>query len=248
MKEAVGDDMLDAIEIAIETNTDLYSCIGAPTFSSSSDLRAAYKTTAMRLHPDRLSAESEETRAEGEEAFKRANNAFEILSNEAARSLYDEMTGLRPTMHMFANRALPNPVDEHAFVVMNTEAAGVAYIPLASVMRGCAVEHAGQKIVISPGVLERERVFVETPHGAAYIEIRSLPDSRFERGGCTIGTTPADLVIRAKKADRGIAESIDGLRGVWVSTPTDTRVELANLGLPDRDRPDRRGRLVIVFA
>jgi curved DNA-binding protein CbpA len=65
--------------------------LGLSPSASAADIKAAYRRLALRLHPDRNAGS-----AEAEEAFKRLNNAYQILSDPARRLAYDQALGYAP--------------------------------------------------------------------------------------------------------------------------------------------------------
>ncbi len=64
---------------------DLYSVLGVSRNASSDDIKQAYRKLASKLHPDKNPGNS------GAEArFKRVNQAYQVLSDQKRRELYDE--------------------------------------------------------------------------------------------------------------------------------------------------------------
>lgn len=70
----------------------LYEILQVPPTATKDEIKKAYKSMALKTHPDRVPPE-EKTRAEA--AFQKINAAYEVLSNDAARREYD-MTGQVP--------------------------------------------------------------------------------------------------------------------------------------------------------
>jgi len=69
-----------------------YDVLGVSTRATKEDIKRAYKTLAMKLHPDkrqRKDSETKETKAKANDAFAAAALAHEILSDDARRAEYD---------------------------------------------------------------------------------------------------------------------------------------------------------------
>ncbi|KAH9924731.1 uncharacterized protein B0H18DRAFT_1010949 [Fomitopsis serialis] len=70
--------------------TNLYETLGLDRNASPEDVRKAYRKRALKTHPDRLSLQtSEADKATAAEEFRKVNNAYEVLSDEENRKLYD---------------------------------------------------------------------------------------------------------------------------------------------------------------
>ena len=65
------------------TKKDYYEVLGVARTASQSDIRKAYRKLARKYHPDLNSS------ADAEERFKELNEAYEILSDDKKRSMYD---------------------------------------------------------------------------------------------------------------------------------------------------------------
>jgi len=75
---------------------DYYETLGVSRDASEADLKKAYRRLAMKHHPDRNSANSEESEAK----FKEAKEAHEVLSDAKKRAAYDQYghAGVDPSM------------------------------------------------------------------------------------------------------------------------------------------------------
>jgi Ca-activated chloride channel family protein len=68
---------------------DYYAILGIPRSASVEDIRRAYREAALRLHPDKNPGE------EAAELFLQVNRAYEVLSDSAQRSAYDQQLSAR---------------------------------------------------------------------------------------------------------------------------------------------------------
>jgi molecular chaperone DnaJ len=72
-------------------DVDLYAILGVQRDASQDDIKRAYRKLARQYHPDLNSGDPEL-----EERFKQATMAYEILSDPAKRSQYDQFGTTRP--------------------------------------------------------------------------------------------------------------------------------------------------------
>lgn len=64
---------------------DYYEVLGVERGASEADLKKSYRRLAMKFHPDRNPGDKE-----AEDAFKEANEAYEVLSDASKRAAYDQ--------------------------------------------------------------------------------------------------------------------------------------------------------------
>ncbi|KAI5121626.1 hypothetical protein M0805_001155 [Coniferiporia weirii] len=69
---------------------DLYEALNVTRDAPPEEIRKAYRKMALQTHPDRLPPGATETeKARAEEQFRKVNNAYEVLSDEEKRRIYD---------------------------------------------------------------------------------------------------------------------------------------------------------------
>lgn len=64
---------------------DYYKVLDVPRNASEADIKKAYRRLAMKFHPDRKPGDKD-----AEESFKEVKEAYEVLSDEQKRAIYDQ--------------------------------------------------------------------------------------------------------------------------------------------------------------
>ncbi len=67
-------------------SNDYYSILGVAKTATADELKKAYRTLALKYHPDRNPGDKE-----AEEKFKEVNNAYQVLSDPEKRQRYDAL-------------------------------------------------------------------------------------------------------------------------------------------------------------
>lgn len=68
------------------SSTNLYGVLGVEKDSSAADIKKAYRRLALRTHPDKVDPKE---RDKAEAKFKEVSKAYEILSDDEKRKMYD---------------------------------------------------------------------------------------------------------------------------------------------------------------
>jgi molecular chaperone DnaJ len=81
---------------------DYYEVLGVPRSASADDLKKAFRKLALKFHPDKNPGDKK-----AEDAFKEVNEAYETLSDQQKRQMYDQFghagaqAGFRPGQNPF---------------------------------------------------------------------------------------------------------------------------------------------------
>ncbi|MCK4836029.1 MAG: molecular chaperone DnaJ [Candidatus Aminicenantes bacterium] len=67
------------------TKRDFYEILGVPRNAPTEEIKKAYRTLALKYHPDRNQGDTD-----SEEKFKEASEAYSVLGNDEKRQIYDQ--------------------------------------------------------------------------------------------------------------------------------------------------------------
>lgn len=70
---------------------DYYKILGVPSTASLQDIKKAYRKLALKHHPDQHHSSVDTDKKKAEQAFKEATEAYEVLSDESKRKMYDQV-------------------------------------------------------------------------------------------------------------------------------------------------------------
>jgi DnaJ-class molecular chaperone len=93
---------------------DYYGILGLDRAASASEVRAAYKKFALLLHPDKYRSESQEQQDAISERFMEVAKAFDVLTNEDMRIVYDKC---RDYMETNPGKGLPTLTPEESMQI-----------------------------------------------------------------------------------------------------------------------------------
>src|ERR1700739_4326595 len=71
--------------MATTTKQDYYELLGVPRKAAQKDIRAAYRKLARKYHPDLNPGDKS-----SEEKFKQVQEAYDVLSDDKKRQMYDQ--------------------------------------------------------------------------------------------------------------------------------------------------------------
>ncbi|DBA03172.1 TPA: hypothetical protein N0F65_003892, partial [Lagenidium giganteum] len=84
--------------IHINASMNYYERLNLPRDASPKQIRAAYKASALKWHPDRWSQAAPHERVAAEQVFKLLAESYEVLSDPDERKAYDEHLARSPTL------------------------------------------------------------------------------------------------------------------------------------------------------
>ena len=70
---------------------DYYKILGVPSNASLQDIKKAYRKLALKHHPDKHEKSSSTEKQKAEKMFQEISEAYEVLSDEKKRKMYDQM-------------------------------------------------------------------------------------------------------------------------------------------------------------
>jgi len=245
---------------------DYYNILGIPRTATPEEIKKAYRTLAMKHHPDR---------GGDQEQFKRVTQAYDTLSNSDKRSAYDAPNhGFSFNSQQAQNPFGQNPF-EHIFgqgfaqrqTPRNRDITLVANIELKDVLIG---KNLIMQYQLSTGRLET--VTVDVPAGAKHgdtIQYEGLGDEghpRYPRGNLLVRITVGKQKNWERDNDNLITKKrinvFDLLLGcvILIETLDDRQLELKipkgtqigttfsipNYGIPNM-RSGQRGKMFVVI-
>lgn len=181
---------------------DFYSVLGVKSGASQPEIKRAYRTMALRHHPDANNGDSR-----SEERFKQIVQAYDVLSDPAQKTRYDAIRsafpggrGGRPAGFAkyagkgpvnFARYVPPTPGNDiHTGVVLSARDARKGLnVEVKSVERGSPTRTV--IVFIPPGTVDGHQIRLDRrggfgqnggPSGDLYVTVSVLPSKLFARG------------------------------------------------------------------
>ena len=94
-----------------DSKDNLYAVLGVKEAASQSEIRKAYRALALTYHPDKVAAEPHDVQVEAAQAMAKLNYAYDVLSSEGKRRLYDsQRTRDDPPVVVQQLTRLPRPI------------------------------------------------------------------------------------------------------------------------------------------
>jgi curved DNA-binding protein CbpA len=143
---------------------DYYAVLGVPRDASAPDIRRAYRRVARRHHPDL------NRHPDGPERFAAAAQAYEVLSDPAARARYDEQFPSHPVATRRSpprSRPWPTAAGRRGVLELTErEAAHLARFPLR------LVDERGTQIVVPAGTSDGDELVLRESDRLIVLEVR----------------------------------------------------------------------------
>ena len=73
-----------------DDSTEYYTLLGIEPNADPTDIRKAWRKLSLRLHPDKLAQRGKVATAEDQAQFRRAKDAYGVLSDPARKAVYDQ--------------------------------------------------------------------------------------------------------------------------------------------------------------
>ena len=252
---------------------DYYQILGVAESATAEEIKQAYRTLAVKLHPDKNPS------ADAEQQFKQINEAHSVLCDAARRAEYDQQRRFAHTgafnMHhsfgasmddIFASIFGQRRQQGSARVQKNADTAVQISITLEEAHTGTTlpvqfVDSSGRTVNITvnipAGVANNTRfkypgngtrTNTALPPGDLYVSVVVEPHARFERQGANLIT---HLKVNIWQSILGVSKTVQGLTGnsLQVSVPAgsteNTVLRVAGQGMHIRAGTASRGDLFV---
>ena len=83
------------VELKKSKRKNYYEILGVDKGAGESEIKKAYRKAAIKWHPDKHSAGTDEEKIEAEAKFKDIGEAYAVLSDPLRRLVYDLVLGIR---------------------------------------------------------------------------------------------------------------------------------------------------------
>ena len=78
------------LELKKSKRKNYYKILGVDKNAGETEIKKAYRKSAIRFHPDKQAGKTEQEQEEAEKQFKEIGEAYSILSDTAKRQRYDD--------------------------------------------------------------------------------------------------------------------------------------------------------------
>lgn len=242
-----------------------YDILGVSKDASQDDIKKAYRSLAVKWHPDKNQGNKE-----AEEKFKEINSAYDVLSNNEKRAEYDmALSGARPRPHFHSHgfdnihslddilnqmfnggpfrRGPERNKDVSLNLTLSLEEAFIGkQLPIkVNTPGGRAIDII---VTIPPGIDNGTRIRYQgqgehlnksLPPGDLYVNIHVVNHPRYFRNGSVLETVEEidaiDAIIGVKKS----IKCIDGVE-IEVTIPAGTQ-HATKLRIPGKGMPIQNG-------
>jgi DnaJ-class molecular chaperone len=238
---------------------DYYEILGLDRNASPDDIRKKYRQLASKYHPDKL---DESEKSSGEEKFKEAKEAYEILSDPEKKSVYDQYGHRDSSENSFSRGQsqtwmfkdmgdmqdiLSTLFRQQGFgsgARQRATSIAVLNISLKDAYTGRTIKYdANTTIIVPRGIRSGTKLYVD----GKFYQIDVRPDAKFKR---SLDDLMVEINITAIEAMLGIDATLDHLDGnklqftISPGIQTGQIVKLSHMGMKNPESESTGDMLV----